>query len=67
MGMFNEIKAYMQRIDGNGDWENAERDEVSYMYEVMNQWIDDGMTVTTRVEFYMLALERMIMDDGKRS
>lgn len=61
--MFDEIKRFMQRIDGNGDWENAERDEVNYMYEVMTQWIDDGMTVTASVENYMLALERMIMDD----
>lgn len=51
--MFEQIKRFMMQEDRNGTWNECTEAEMSYVYETLNDWIDDGLEETPRVRTYM--------------
>lgn len=66
--MFDRIINFMQRQDPNGNWLDASEDEVEYIFETLQAWLNDGLKSTPATVAYMGFLTHLthLLHDGKR-
>lgn len=59
--MFESIKRLMQQEDPNGDWLNSEltTGDLSYMYDTIVTWLEDGLEYTPQIGGYLVWIKEM--------
>ena len=50
---FKSILNFMQSEDKNGNWHNTTINEADYILETILNWIEDGLTLTPRIQGYI--------------
>lgn len=55
--MFESVKNFMNQEDRNGSWLEATEEEKGYMLETINNWLEDGLELTPRVDGYIQYLK----------
>ena len=51
--MFEEIKKFMHQQDRNGDWLACDINEAEYMFNTINDWLQDGLELTPQIQDYL--------------
>ena len=50
---FKSLLNFMQSEDKNGNWSNTTINEADYILETILNWLDDGLTLTPRIQGYI--------------
>jgi hypothetical protein len=50
---FQSILAFMESEDPNGTWYEATEWESAYILATLQEWLDDGLELTPRVQEYI--------------
>ena len=57
---FKSILNFMQSEDRNGNWNDATIEDAKYILETLINWLDDGLTLTPRIQGYINYLEKRL-------
>ena len=59
--MLTSIKRFMQQEDPNGSWMDCEliTGDLSYMYDTIVTWLEDGLEETPQIQGYLAWIEQM--------
>jgi hypothetical protein len=49
----------MQSQDKNGTWYDSDITEVPYILSTLNEWLEDGLTLTPRIKSYITYLQSL--------
>jgi hypothetical protein len=70
--LLSSLLSFMQTQDPNGEWSEAidnlddiTKQDVTYILEVLTNWINDGLEVTPRIQEYINYLNELLEGDNK--